>query len=465
MDAISAAILGVVQGVTEFLPVSSDGHLVVAHWLLKIRDDGRDALGFDILLHCGSLLAIAVGFRDVWMPLVRGLFARDRAAWRTAGLVLLATLPGVAAGLLFQDAVANMRSLTAAAVGFLVTAAFLVGGEAIGRFRAERGSPGLAGAVLMGVAQAAAILPCVSRSGLTVGSARAMGVRRDAALDFSVLMALPIIGGAVAKTALDAFDGAVVFPPASASAAGFAASLAVSLCAIVFLRRFVKGNSFAWFAWYLVPLALLLLGEDLGWRGMLEAEHAREAVRTVGAIAVFGFALLEVVPPFSFVAPGISALVVAGALAPDPFSLMVFGLAAFTASLVGNTVLFVLGVYAGPSLERALRLHEGPRRKAEAFIQKTGVWAVVLGQFVGALRPTVSFAAGMLNMHPGRFLVAAVAGGAAWSAVALGAGYVMRDHVDVVLWIVAGIGVAGVLGFAAYAAWEWVRMRRDNARA
>lgn len=464
MDILSAIILGAVQGVTEFLPISSDGHLVVAQRFLGIETVGRDALGFDILLHCGSLLAIAVGFRDVWTALVRGLFARDATAWRTAGLIVVATIPGVFAGLFLQDVVAELRSLTAAAVGFLITAACLIGGEWLGTKRAARaGGPTAFEAVLIGLAQAAAVLPGVSRSGLTVATGRSLGIGRESALNFSFLMAIPIISGAVAKTALDVSDGEVIFPPLPAAASGFAASLGVSLVAILFLRRFVRGNSFAWFAWYLVPLAMLLLAEDMGLRELLDAEHAREAVRAVGGVAVFAFAIVEFIPPFCFVSPGISALVIAGSLAPDLLSMFIFGLAAFAASLVGNTALYCIGVFSGPAIERALRLPDDARRNAEAFIQRAGVWAIVGGQFVGALRPTVPFAAGVLKMHPAKFLVAALGGAALWSATSVGAGYLLRDNVVIVVSIVASTGVVGAVVIAAAGAWKWMRVRRETS--
>lgn len=463
MDLFGAIIRGAVQGLTEFLPVSSDGHLVVIGHYLGETDVGRDALGFDILLHCGSLIAILVGFRDVWTALLRGLAAREKAAWRTAGLLVLATVPGVIAGLFFHDAVAGMRSLTAAAVGFLATAACLVAGEWAGKVRDARGdSPGFLGSIVVGVAQALAILPGVSRSGLTVSAARALGMSRDGALDFSFLMALPIIGGAVAKTFLDAFEGSVVFPALPVSAAGFGTSLVVSLAAIAFLRRFVRRNSVAWFAWYLVPLALLLLADDLGLREFLDAEHARDAVRSIGAAAVFAFAIVEFIPPFCFVSPGITALVIAGSLAPDPVSALVFGIAAFVASLVGNGVLYAVGTFAGPSLEKALRLPDDARASAEAFVARAGTFAIVGGQFVGALRPTVAFAAGVLKMHPAKFLSASIVGAALWSLTSIGVGYVLRENVVAVASIVVGIGVVGAAVFAAFAAWKWSRARHDR---
>lgn len=464
MDLLGAVIRGAVQGVTEFLPISSDGHLVVVGHFLGETGSGRDALGFDILLHCGSLIAILVVFRDAWIRVLRGLFALDPAACRMAGMIAVATVPGVIAGLFFEDAVAGMRSLTAASVGFLVTAAFLVAGEFIGRRRAAR-TPGFVDALLIGVAQAMAILPGVSRSGLTVGTARSLGVERPSALDFSFLMALPIIAGAVAKTGLDAFDGQVAFPPLAVSLAGFATSLVVSVAAAAFLRRFVLRNSFAWFAWYLVPLALLLLAEDAGLRTMLDPEHARIAVRSLGSLAVFAFALVEVIPPFSFVSPGITALVIAGSMAPDAATALSFTVAAFAASFIGNTVLFNIGRKTGPSIENALRLPVGSRKKAEDFIGTYGVWAVFAGQFFSILRPTVAFASGVLKMHPGKFYPMALAGAVTWASASIVAGYMLKEHAAVVASLIFAIGTVTVAVVACVAAVEWWRVRGNKSRS
>lgn len=459
MDILGAIIRGAVQGITEFLPISSDGHLVVIGHYLGESGSGRDALGFDILLHCGSLFAILIGFRDVWLRVLRGIFRREAQSWHVVLYVCIATIPGVIAGLLFEDAVANMRSLTAAAVGFLVTSLFLVAGEWFGRSR-SRDRIGSGGALFIGLAQAAAILPGVSRSGLTVSTARALGMKRDHALDFSFLMALPIIAGAVAKTGLDAFDGAVAFPVLSVSFAGFTTSLIVSLGAVAFLRRFALRNSFAWFAWYLVPLSLVLLADDWGLVAWIDAPHAREAVRGFGSLAVFLFAFVEVIPPFCFISPGMSALVIAGSLAPDPLSLSFFIAAAVTASFAGNIVLYVAGRVAGPSLERAMRISETNRMRAESFVHRAGAWAVAGGQFTSMFRPTVAFVAGALFMPWIRFCVAAFLGAVAWGTTSLVAGYVLREHIGVVLWVLGSVGAFVLFCAGVFVIVEWFRMKR-----
>lgn len=263
MTIFSAFLLGIIQGITEFLPISSDGHLVMFSALLDAKLEDRSALGFDILLHAGSLLALLFLYRATWQRVVIGVLKGDGAMRRLAGLLALATIPGVVAGLLFEDTIAEMRSFTIAGLGFLVTALVLILGERIGRHvrqhSDELSSQSWQRALLIGVAQACAILPGVSRSGSTISVARALGFSRGSAIDFSFLMAVPIIAGAVGKTALDAFTGAVVFPPMTTSLVGFGSSLVVSVCAIQFLRRFAAVRSLAWFAWYLIPLGITLL--------------------------------------------------------------------------------------------------------------------------------------------------------------------------------------------------------------
>ncbi len=260
MTLWQAVIIGMVQGLTEFLPVSSDGHLVLAGILLQIPLDGGDALGFDVLLHGGSLLALLLLYRRTWTALLTGAVSGTNGARRMLGMLAVGTLPGVIAGLWFQDAIGEMRSLTAAGLGFVVTGVVLIAGEAIGRGRAQQEERvTVPRALSIGIAQAAAILPGVSRSGSTISVGRALGMDRKAALDFSFLLAAPIIAGAVAKTLLDAWTGAVLFPPVAPSVAGFLASFAVSVLAIHLLRLLVAQRSLALFSWYLLPLGTALL--------------------------------------------------------------------------------------------------------------------------------------------------------------------------------------------------------------
>lgn len=261
MTLMQSIILGVMQGLTEFLPVSSDGHLAVASIVFGLQADPGSQLGFDVLLHAGSLLALLLCYARTWKRLLLAPLRGNAEDTRLLLLILLSTVPAAVAGLLLEDQIANtLRTVAAAAIGFLVTASMLVLGEFWGR-----GATGDAKrwtvpeVILISLAQALAILPGVSRSGLTIATGRILQFPRRSAADFSFLMAAPIIAGAVLLVGRDVLSGTVVLPPFPISVAGFLSSLLTSIIAIRLLLRFVRSWSLAWFALYLVPLGILLL--------------------------------------------------------------------------------------------------------------------------------------------------------------------------------------------------------------
>ena len=260
MTLLHAILLGALQGLTEFLPISSDGHLSLLQPFLAVDLGGREFLAFEIVLHAGSLLALLLCYGRTWWELATSPFTGEREKQRLLLALALATVPGVVAGLLFEDALSGFRSPAALGVGFIVTASVLVAGE---RFAAaskdQRLSIGFLPALLVGVAQALALLPSLSRSGLTVSAGRLAGLSRRQALDFSFLMAAPILAGAVMLVSLRALSGEVSLPPANLTVAGFLSSLGVSLVTVLTLRRAVARFPLSLFAWYLVPLGLLCL--------------------------------------------------------------------------------------------------------------------------------------------------------------------------------------------------------------
>lgn len=214
-----------------------------------------------------------------------------------------------------------------------------------------------------------------------------------------------------------------------------------------------------------MPLALLLLADDVGILSMFDVEHAKLAVRSLGSVAVFAFALVEVIPLFSFISPGITALVIAGSIAPDSVTALFFSLAAFSASVIGNTILYSIGHFAGPSLEKALRLPDGARMKAEEFIRRRGALAVILGQFFSILRPTVAFASGVLKMHPARFFPSVIVGAALWAGSSVTAGFLLKEHAVILASSFAAIGVVTMVVFAVIGMVQWVRTRRRTVRS
>jgi undecaprenyl-diphosphatase len=238
MSTLEVVVLGVIQGLTEFLPVSSDGHLVAARLLFDLSADG--GVAFDAWLHIGTLLAVLVYFRDVWRHLGRELLLKLAAA----------TLPGAVVGYFLRDSGAWLQSPAVTAVGFLISAGALV---VIERSREEaRGEVTLRDAWMMGLTQTAALLPGISRSGVTIAAGCGRGVARQAAAVFSFLMSAPIVAGA----------GLVSLPAALTSGissvqllVGVGVSFATGLLAIRIFLRLIERASLWPFVVYLVLLA------------------------------------------------------------------------------------------------------------------------------------------------------------------------------------------------------------------
>ena len=239
-------MLAVVQGITEFLPVSSDGHLVlVQNWLAS----GQGSLAMDVALHLGTLAAVLLVYRRDLIEIGRRLFAGEA---REPILILLATLPAAVIGLALKDWFESLfTSSRAAALGLFVTAAFLLLGErARRRAGVAPGRPiGWREALWIGSAQALAPLPGVSRSGTTIATALMRGVGAAEAARFSFLMSIPAVAGAVLLEVPDLVrDGGF----------GWELGLAVLVCfavgvvALRFLIRFLGRGAFRWCAYYCV---------------------------------------------------------------------------------------------------------------------------------------------------------------------------------------------------------------------
>lgn len=214
MTIIQAIILGIIQGLTEFIPVSSSAHLILVPWLLGWAFPADAKFVFDVLVQLGTLAAVIVYFwHDLWgiavgvlTGLARGKpFGTPEA--RLGWLVVLATIPAVVLGLLFKDFFeATYSSATATAWQLIVTAALLVGAELVGRGTREVTGIGWLDALLIGLAQVVAILPGVSRSGATIAAGRARGLARAAAARFSFLMSVPVMLGAGVVAGKDLLD-------------------------------------------------------------------------------------------------------------------------------------------------------------------------------------------------------------------------------------------------------------------
>ena len=247
MGIIQAIVLGLLQGATEFIPVSSSGHLVLVPWLLGW---GSPGLVFDTVVHWGTLVAVLAYFWRDWLELI-GAWLRGLVRWdwrdplaRLAWLLILGSIPAAVLGFLFEDFFESLFGEPAWVAFFLlVTAALLSLGELFGKRRRELVDLRWTDALLIGLAQASAIAPGISRSGATISTGLFRGLERDAAARFSFLLATPIIFGAGLFKLTDL--GAMADPGGQilALVAGFlAAAVAGYVCIWVLLRYLQRGS-------------------------------------------------------------------------------------------------------------------------------------------------------------------------------------------------------------------------------
>lgn len=268
MPLIHAIVLGVVQGLSEFLPISSSGHLIIVPWLFRWTELTRHPdlnKTFDVALHVGTFVGAVAYFRaDLWRLLGAGLRSIRRRAVETADerlawLLLLSAVPGALAGALFENVIEeHLGQPWLIAVMLAVFGLVLLAADRLVEKR-EAGEFGLRDAVLMGAAQAVALQPGVSRSGVTITMGRWLGFTRDAAARVSFLMSLPIIGGAGLYKGLKLVGGSGIpagFGPAFAW--GMLASAVTGFAAVWALLRLVRTRSFTGFVAYRLAAAALI---------------------------------------------------------------------------------------------------------------------------------------------------------------------------------------------------------------
>ena len=261
-----ATLLGILQGLTEFLPVSSSGHLSLAALVFQM---GTGGLGLYVMLHGGTFLATLIVLWERITPVVKegvaGLFQPRRFTSTNAGrdalAVLIATLPTGVVGILLRGPVERFTaSPTALGLGFLATTLLLVSTRWI-KFGEAPSLSGW-GALLVGIAQGLAVFPGVSRSGATIAAALWLGVRKDRAFELSMLVSLPAVLGAVALELPRVVPETLLLGPA---AVGAAVAFACGVAALVVLKKAVIQGRFAWFALWVGPLALATLAMAKAW--------------------------------------------------------------------------------------------------------------------------------------------------------------------------------------------------------
>jgi undecaprenyl-diphosphatase len=269
MDSIlQALIMGIVQGLTEFLPISSSGHLILVPELLGWKDPFIDSLAFSVMLHIATLAALLIYFRADWLRLVpAGLAAlRDRSFRgdpdrKLAWLLALTTIPAIIAGVLLNDPIETaFREARLVAITLVIGAVILWLADRWGSQRRGIDDVGFGTALGIGLAQALALVPGISRSGISISAGLFAGLTREAAARFSFLMATPVTALAGAWEVRKLVTGeAGVDVSIAPLVVGMLAAMVSGVIAIAILLRYVRTHSLTVFVVYRVVLAAIVV--------------------------------------------------------------------------------------------------------------------------------------------------------------------------------------------------------------
>jgi undecaprenyl-diphosphatase len=274
MTFFQALILGIVQGLTEFLPISSSGHLVLVPAALRWEFESEAAFIFDVLVQWGTLVAVIAYFCDDLLSILKGLVRGvkekrlfDEPGARLAWLILIASLPAAVAGLLIKPLVEGAFDRPIIVSVFLIVNALLLfSSERVGRFSRNLQEIRLVDAFWIGVAQIFALFPGISRSGVTIAAGLIRNFERRDAARFSFLMALPVMFGAGVVTLMDLFEAVDVSAQIKPLLIGVLAAMVVGYLAIRWLLRYLSQKPLTVFAVYCLAVGVVgvLLGAIYG---------------------------------------------------------------------------------------------------------------------------------------------------------------------------------------------------------
>ncbi|MBI5303797.1 MAG: undecaprenyl-diphosphatase UppP [Chloroflexi bacterium] len=280
MQILQAILLGIIQGLTEFIPISSSAHLVIVPWLFEWNDPALESLTFDVALHLGTLLALLAFFASDWVRLIRAGIASilerkigDDVDRRLAWFLVVGSIPGGVVGVLAESKIeelfhpknAPIQATAMIAMGVIIAllGAALFAAERLARHLRTLPQVTWRDAILIGIAQSFAIFPGVSRSGATITTGLALGLQRETAARFSFLLSAPIIAGAGAKSLWDIFkaltSGAITASEFVLFPIGFLAAAISGYLCIKFLLQFLQRNTTNLFVYYRWALAVVII--------------------------------------------------------------------------------------------------------------------------------------------------------------------------------------------------------------
>lgn len=265
MDILSIIILGIVQGIAEFLPISSSAHLIIFRDIFGIGASmPKDmALSFDIALHFGTLLAIGIYFFKDFIAMITKGFTKGvkddqgKILW----YLVAATIPAAVAGLLFEDVIENLIRgnfyIIAAALAIMGILIYLA--DKFCKNKREVKDMTLKDALIIGCSQVLALIPGFSRSGTTIAAARTLGIERENAAKFSFFLSAPVVCGAVVLELLDKATWAVILAEPLTFILGIIISFIIGLICIKYLLKYLQKHNFKIFMVYRIAMAIIVL--------------------------------------------------------------------------------------------------------------------------------------------------------------------------------------------------------------
>ncbi len=258
MELLEALILGIVQGLTEFLPVSSSGHLEIVKFLMNDDSLAEQSMLTTVFLHFATALATVVVFRNDILHIIRSLFSPSGNTERSFVMfIIVSMIPAAIIGVFFDDIIETLFHKQIVFVGamLIVTGFLLLISE---RLQSQNKDIGLKESIVIGIAQAIAILPGVSRSGSTIATALILGVDKAKAARFSFLMVIPLILGKMAKDLLSG-DFSQNMPSGMYLVVGFAAAFLAGVAACTWMIKIVKRSKLSYFAYYCFTVGILVI--------------------------------------------------------------------------------------------------------------------------------------------------------------------------------------------------------------
>lgn len=265
MDIIHSFLLGIVQGLTEFFPISSSAHLVLVPKIMKVKSEILHSLTFDVILHFGTLLAVLLYFREkiinIFICFFNGVFnlkKRDTSDFKLSVSLIVAIIPTFLVGIFFNDYAERIfRNPLLIAIVLITFAIFLFFADKNNRLFKNINQITIKDALIIGCFQALAIMPGVSRSGITITAALFLGFNREDSAEFSFLLSVPVIFGAFIFKIGDILKFGMG-ENIALLLSGFISSFIAGFIAIFFLINFVKRNSFLPFVIYRILLGLII---------------------------------------------------------------------------------------------------------------------------------------------------------------------------------------------------------------